>query len=67
MRLNLWSRIFSIPLSFTQKKNKSFLMAFGNINLPGITFVEWGTTGFLDSVVLGAELYLCVLYKVFKN
>lgn len=42
-------------------------MAFGNINLPGITFVEWGTTGFLDSVVLGAELYLCVLYKVFKN
>lgn len=40
-------------------------MAFDNIILPGITSIEWGIVTFLNSIGLGAELYLYVFYKVF--
>lgn len=53
-----------ILFAFTQI-TKSFLMAFDNIILPGITSIEWGIVTFLNSIGLGAELYLYVFYKVF--
>lgn len=64
VRLNLGGRNFPILLFFTHV-TESFLMASGNLILPGITSVEWGMVSFLDSIGLGGELYLlCVFYKV---
>ena len=55
---------FPILLPFTQII-EAFLMVLGNIILPEITSVEWGMVTFLNSIGLGAEVYLCVFYKVF--